>query len=71
MFIILVIHAGSDFPAYYGVVIFRMPKFEGAKAQGWLTLGVTQIREIFKIVRTFHEVNVKNELNIVAYTIDL
>jgi hypothetical protein len=50
-------HAESQFPPFFGVVIFKMDKFQGQRARKWLDLNKSQIREIFDIVSLLHEVN--------------
>ncbi len=59
---VLAIRAGSEFPSYFGVVIFSMPKFDGTRAHTWLSLGSAQIREIVCIVSSFHEVNIEAQI---------
>ena len=51
--------AGTDFPQYYGVVIFKMPRFHGIRVKSFRDLNRSQAHQVFGIVKKFHEVNIE------------
>ena len=57
-------HTGSDFPSYHSVAILKMPRFPGERVRSWLDLHDDQVRQVFDVVKSFHEVNTEGRFNL-------
>ena len=51
------LHTGFKDPQYHGVVMLRMPRFDGKRLKSWSQLDYDHISQVFKIVKSFHKVS--------------
>ena len=61
---LIVSHAGTEFPSYHSVAILKMPRFPGKRVRSWLDLSDDQVRQVFDVVKSFHEVNTEGRFNL-------